>query len=246
MKKRMIWALCCALALLLTACATPEVTSGQGASGDSETSEASVVPLSEEELQAVRLWLTGTDKLPEQETLYGVSQDWSGRIGCFFTSRYANVRDLNLGAFLDYCAVGEVLEDGADDTEFQAYMQIAPWEIGDEDGSVRVARTLSEMPVPVRRFRVSDLNALLTEYADITVDDLHTDWKKALAYLPDYDSFYGGASDYAPGTFYAAYGEKSGNTVTLYEAEGGDVLTLKASGDSWKIVSHLPQGDAET
>ena len=35
-------------------------------------------------------------------------------------------------------------------------------------------------------------------------------------------------------------------SVTLYEAEGGDVLTLKASGDSWKIVSHLPQGDAKS
>ena len=81
---------------------------------------------------------------------------------------------------------------------------------------------------------------------------MRRDWESLLIYLPAYDAFYGGASDWGPGCFLAAYGEKyvdsnGDEMVKLYEADGGeagdapDMLTLRKSGDSWLIQSHLPQ-----
>ena len=73
---------------------------------------------------------------------------------------------------------------------------------------------------------------------------MHTDWKEEAFYIPETDCFYTFTSDYGPGTFIPCYGERDGDTVTLWEAPDiydeniADALTLQESGDTWHILSH--------
>ena len=79
------------------------------------------------------------------------------------------------------------------------------------------------------------------QYAGITVEDMHSDWKAELCYVPETDSFYTTTSDFGPGVFNLNYGEKSGDIVTLWGASsysgGTAVLTLQKSNNSWLIQS---------
>ena len=73
---------------------------------------------------------------------------------------------------------------------------------------------------------------------------MHTDWLEEAFYVPATDCFYVFTSDFGPGTFAPCYGERTGDTVTLweyptgYDEKIGDVLTLQKSGDQWHILSH--------
>lgn len=162
-------------------------------------------------------------------------------VSCFFTSAYADPRDLDLAKYLAYCLpLAEPVEEEA---EFESVVSGSLWEefVSSEDGSAR-RRTLSEMPVPVHRYRVSRINDVLTQYAGITLDDLHTDWRHdgRTIYVPEYDAFYNFTSDFGPGVFEPRSGERSGDIVTLR----GDhtVLRLRVTDGGYRILSHLPIG----
>ena len=95
-------------------------------------------------------------------------------------------------------------------------------------------------------YRVSRINELLRQYAGITLDDLHTDWRgnPQTPYLSEYDALYNFTSDFGPGTFYPAYGYRNGEQITLLEAGYfGDMLILaeRLDGDFW-FVEHSPSG----
>ena len=82
---------------------------------------------------------------------------------------------------------------------------------------------------------------ILMQYAGITIEDMHSDWKSKLCYVPETDCFYTFTSDFGPGAFNPSYGEKSGAIVTLWGAsscnEGPAVLTLQKNGNGWLIRS---------
>ena len=160
-------------------------------------------------------------------------------ISCFFTSKYSDPRDMNAGAFLNYCpSQGEL--GAEDEMEFNLVQEKLDWRVGED---LHLA-SLDEMPVPCHRLPRTYINGILTQYAGITVEEMHTDWKAEAFYIPETDCFYTFTSDFGPGTFVPCYGEKDGDTVTLWEAPDGydeniaDALTLQKSDDNWLILSH--------
>lgn len=157
-------------------------------------------------------------------------------ISCFFTSDYSDPRDMDAEAFLCYCP-GTGLLGAADEEEFKYVQEKLDWRDGNGE-------LLPVGGMPCRRLPHSYVNELLTEYAGITVEDMHTDWFTEAFYIPETDCFYSFSSDFGPGSFTPCYGEKDGDIVTLWEYPSGydkpigHVLTLKNNGDRWLIVSH--------
>ena len=155
------------------------------------------------------------------------------QISCFFTSHYDTPREIDLSEFLAYFPLREAVED---EMEFAAINARAHFKHKDEDGTVRDA-TLREMPVPVHRYRVSDINTALTRYAGITLDDMSTDWRsdERMIYLPEYDAFYNFTSDFGLGQFAPERGMRAGSVVRL----DGKWSTLRVSGtpEQFQIVS---------
>lgn len=199
---------------------------------------AELAPLTEEALEGWREALSTF----QMEDMGAVT---STPVSCFFTSTYADPRDLDLAQFLAYCFPLE--EPVEEEAEFETVVRGTLWEelVNSEDGSTR-KRTLSDMPVPVHRYRVSRINELLSQYAGITVDDLSTDWRHdgRTIYVPEYDAFYNFTSDFGPGVFEPRSGERSGDIVTLR----GDhtVLKLRVTDGGYHILSHLPIGAEST
>ena len=145
-----------------------------------------------------------------------------------------------VGEFLYYCPDQGVLEAG-DEEEFGIVQEKLDWRIGEDNHLA----TIDEMPVPCHRLSRSYINEILTKYAGITVEEMHTDWLKEAFYIPETDCFYTFSSDFGPGMFLPCYGEKNGDIVTLWEApntESGvsDMLVLQKSGENWHILSHCP------
>ena len=86
--------------------------------------------------------------------------------------------------------------------------------------------------VPVRRIPKSDVSALLTQWADITVDDLRN--QDGVTYLAQYDAFYEFTSDFGPGSFIPMGGEQYGDNIRLWNGDGEgthDELTLEVRPD---------------
>ncbi len=180
---------------------------------------------------------------PERTTY---DEEWGGYVGsataisCFFTSQYDDPRDMDAREFLYYCPDQGVLEAG-DEDEFRTVQEKLDWRGGEDNHLV----TIDEMPVPCHRLPRSYINEILTKYAGITVDEMHTDWLKEAFYIPETDCFYTFSSDFGPGNFIPCYGEKNGDTVTLWEAPVGenntsDMLVLQKNGENWHILSHQP------
>ena len=164
-------------------------------------------------------------------------------VSCFFTSQYQDPRDMAAEEFLYYCPDQGVLATG-DEEEFRMVQEKLDWRIGEDNHLA----TVDEMPVPCHRLPRSYINEILTKYAGITVEEMHTDWMKEAFYIPETDCFYTFSSDFGPGIFIPRYGEKNGDIVTLWEApsaENGtsDKLVLQKSGENWQIRSHCPATD---
>ena len=157
-------------------------------------------------------------------------------ISCFFTSYYSDPRDLDLIEFLRYCPLAEGVED---EKEFDALH--VDWEIG--EGEDQHYATLDEMPVPTHRYRVSRINEVLRQYAGITLDDMHTDWRSVgePPYLPEYDAFYNFTSDFGPGVFEPTSGTQTGDLVTLRSAHA-ELRVQVLGGDAFHILSYQPLG----
>lgn len=189
-------------------------------------------PLTAEELD----WFA--DYTATEQPYYDETQDsnhvHSTEISCFFTSHYDDVAALNFEKFMWYFP-GDGIADPVTDVEFGALKNVDVWPF-------KELESLESMPVPIHKYSRSTVDAALTKYADITTADLDT---SSVAYLAEYDAFYTYTSDYGPGWFIPCYGEKSGSTVTLWEAPSGesdnsDMLVLKNTGDNWHILSHQP------
>ena len=165
----------------------------------------------------------------------------SSAISCFFTSKYSDPRDMDAGEFLAYCpSQGELGPE--DEAEFQLVQTKLDWRSGKDNHLF----TVEELPVPCHRLPRTYINGILTQYAGITVEDMHTDWKENAFYIPKTDCFYSFTSDFGPGFFVPSYGEKNGDIVTLWEApyvydsNSADVLTLQSIDGSYRILSHEP------
>ena len=192
-------------------------------------------PLTAQELEWFRDYTSSTTLTYDHE--------WGGWVGgatpisCFFTSRYDDPRDMDAGEFMYYFP-GEEGQEPVDEAEFQLVQKKLNW-LGGDGKPV----ALAEMPVPCHRYSRSYVNEILTRYAGVTVEQMHTDWLSELLYIPETDCFYGFASDFGPGMFIVRYGEKEGDTVTLWEDSGDydggpDVLKLQKTGEQWHILSH--------
>lgn len=162
-------------------------------------------------------------------------------LGCFFTSYYEDVTELDFEEFLRYYFVESTdLEDG-DKEEFQALAALPGFHWDAEDLE-RWGNVPSGLPVPVHRISGAAVNKTLETYAGITAADLkNTD---GILYLPDYDSYYNFTSDYGPGFFQPAEGVRDGDTVRLRSepvwADGGEViqeLKLREEDGRWLIQS---------
>lgn len=185
-------------------------------------------PLTAEELD----WFQDYTAPGYDETWGGVGE--AAEISCFFTSRYSDPRDLDAGEFLAYCPDQGTLGP-EDEAEFQLVQAKTDWRVG-EDAHLAA---LDEMPVPCHRLPRTYIDEILTQYAGITVEDMHTDWREEALYIPETDCFYTFTSDFGPGSFLPLYGEKTGGLVTLWDGgSGADVLTLQSTDGGYRILSH--------
>lgn len=144
----------------------------------------------------------------------------------FFTSCYADPRDIDLMEFIWNCPVGTTLKD-EDAEEFQKVMA--------RTGAKGHWEVPGEYIVPTHRYRKADVSAMLQKYAGITAEDLNS-WDNVI-YLEEYDAFYNFTSDYAPGWFECTGGEKAGDTVRLWSED--KVLTLREVDGRYLIQSFL-------
>lgn len=171
-------------------------------------------------------------------TMPGYDETWGGigeaaAINCFFTSQYSDPRDMDAGEFLAYCPDQGTLGP-EDEAEFQLVQAKMDWRVG-EDAHLAA---LDEMPVPCHRLPRTYIDGILTQYAGITVEDMHADWKKEACYIPETDCFYTFTSDFGPGVFLPLYGEKNGDLVTLWDGgSGAGVLTLQSVDGGYRILS---------
>lgn len=188
-------------------------------------------PLTEEELA----------RADEAFNCYGHPSDKARELGCFFTSSYADVTELDFEAFLQYYFVESTeLEDG-DTEEFRALADLPdfPWDAEDLE---RWGNVPSGLPVPVHRISRAAVDQTLETYAGITTADLKD--TETVLYLPEYDACYNFTSDYGPGSFQPAEGVRDGDTVRLRSGpawgNGDEViqeLTLREKDGRWLIQS---------
>ncbi|MBQ6431373.1 MAG: M56 family metallopeptidase [Oscillospiraceae bacterium] len=162
-------------------------------------------------------------------------------IGCFLTSTYSDVRDLEAQAFLEcLSAVDSGSEDG--DT----------FEI-EKDGRTQFAHCVSR----------ARANEVLMKYAGVTVEEMHTNWFEEVTYDPDTDCFYPLVNiwDTRPWDFHPSVGVEDGDVVTLWMGPSwayvislgrNDLdsftpayrMTLQKNGDEWRIVSYVEESAA--
>lgn len=169
-------------------------------------------PLTEEELA----------RADEAFNCYGHPSDKARELGCFFTSTYADVTELNLEEFRALAALPGF-----------------PWDAEDLE---RWGNVPSGLPVPVHRISGAAVNKTLETCAGITAADLKN--TEGILYLSNYDSYYNFTSDYGPGSFQPAEGVRDGDTARLRSepvwGNGGEViqeLTLREKDGRWLIQS---------
>ena len=63
----------------------------------------------------------------------------------------------------------------------------ADWRVGEDNHLA----TIGEMPVPAHRLPRTYINEILTKYAGVTVEEMHTDWFEEALYIPETDCFSG-------------------------------------------------------
>ena len=217
--------------------AAPEVSDQSGILADSD---AGGTPLSADELDWFEDYTAGV------HTYYDEEHNWTvtgaTEISCFFTSLYDDPRDMDAESFLQYFPSEKTLSS-EDEAEFALVQKKLDWRGGEDGHLFRV----EELPVPCHRIPRARLDEVLMKYAGITVDEMHTDWLECFSYVPETDCFYTFTSDFGPGMFVPSYGEKDGDTVTLWSADHSPnnpavKLTLQRSGEDWHILSHQSAG----
>lgn len=188
-------------------------------------------PLTEEELA----------QADEVFNCYGHPSDKAQELGCFFTSFYEDVTELNLEEFLRYYFTDNHDLTDEDAKEFQALAALPGFPFPEESLETWGNRP-GGLPVPVHRISRAAVDKTLETYSGITTADLKN--TNGILYLSDYDSYYNFTSDYGPGSFQVAEGARDGDTVRLRSepvwGDGGDViqeLTLREEDGRWLIQS---------
>ncbi len=209
---------------------TPTETDPAGTDSPEETALPPLkgTPLTAEELA----------QADEAFNCYGHPGDKARELGCFFTSSYEDVTELDFEAFLQYYFVESTELGDGDVEEFQALAALPgfPW---DAEDLKRWGNVPSGLPVPIHRISGAAVNKTLETYAGITAASL--DDTNGIFYLSDYDSYYNFTSDYGPGSFQPAEGVRDGDTVRLRSGPvWGEViqeLTLREEEGRWLIHS---------
>ncbi len=163
--------------------------------------------------------------------LYRDTDDWSlSPINGFFLSDWTDPRELDFGQFIAYFPLSTEIGAGYDEAEKQAVRTAFREKFGED----------FKDQLPVHAIRVSDVDAVLREYAGITTQDLKSDWKNApnVIYLSEYATLYTFTSDYGPGGFIPLTGTRDGDILTLCSAD--HILTIRESGGTWQFISHTP------
>lgn len=150
---------------------------------------------------------------------------------CFLSSYYDSVTAMSLAEFLRYFPGGDIVEDEAEFAALRAH----------PDFPFRSAASLSEMMVPVHKFTAGQVNAVLNEYAGITLRDMPGAGESSpeLIYLEEYDAYYNFTSDAGFAALNCVSGERQGDTVRLYgeiRDRTQTVLTLRDMGDGRELI----------
>lgn len=173
-------------------------------------------------------------ELEHYEALFAVMLPVDGQmsinpLNCFLTSCYDSVENMNMSAFLRYFPGAE----NGGEAEFEALRSLTGWPFAD-------VPALSDMPVPLSRYKAENVRQTLETYAGLSLEDVDTSPESGVYYLSEYDAFYNYTSDFGlfPPDFYR--GERQGDTVSLYwrnDYEGERVLSLREHDASFTIVS---------
>lgn len=150
-------------------------------------------------------------------------------IGCFFTSYYKELKDIDLVAFLMYFPYGEVPEKLE---EYEDLRKIDHWSFKDVD--------FENMVVPIHRYRRLVVQGVFENYGSIGIEELNR--KEDLVYLKSTDSYYNYTSDFAPGYFNCDKGNVKGDLISLYGSSPngtGEVLTIIRIGGEYVIQSYV-------
>lgn len=209
------------LTALLAGCQQEHNSTGTGDSGGSPEK----VSLTADELA---VW---TDRLKAEVWSEENEEEFStSEVNGFFLSDWADPRQLDFFAFVSYFPMQTHLKNG--DGGYTELMAAYEEKYGEPFNG----------DVPINVIKVSDINAVLTKYAGITVDDLTEDWENGAEYiyLPEYDAVYTFVSDYGPGEFVPIDGCREDNMLILNSSD--HTLTIKDTGDAWQLMSHLPKG----
>lgn len=250
MKKSVLIVLAFVFALSLAACGMDEDFSQnenptEEVTENLQQSEEISEPEQEEPHETKTLPKIGGEPLTEEEVeffneMINPITDSKGNMeqnpwGHFFQSYFDDVREIDFRMFIWYFQ-----SDGSrvDEEEFQKLREVEAWKFDN-------CETLEDMPVPVHSISKKEVDAVLTEYAGITSDDLDT---SEVAYLEEYDCYYTSTSDWSWGMFICSDGERVGNTIYLcgesilsfYDnsEKDTDMLVLIEEEGSYKIVSH--------
>ena len=214
------------LILCLSACGSPEKEQNTEA-----VKAEAVVEMSAEELAAV------------EEAFY-VMLTVNGEmrinpLNCFLTSYYDSVDKLDLQAFLRYFPGSEL----GTEAEFEALRNYKDWPFSD-------CEKLSDMPVPLHRYKAETVRAALEKYGNISLDELNIENAPGVYYLEEYDAFYNYTSDFGLFLLNCVRGEKQGDKLYLYSEEYEEYpdkimvrLTLEKRGDEYIVLSRMPLED---
>lgn len=220
------------LALLLTGCGKAGTAPEDGGADFSETEQVET-PEAADALTVKEIAQVNEAFAPFKER---ENVSYVNSVCSFFTSYYERPEDLDLVEFLRYLGIGGTVEDEA---EFQALKGAGGWPFQGVD-------SLDRMPVPIHRYRRTELDAYLEEHANITTADLTNvpESSGELVYLPETDAFYNFTSDAGPGMFICEAGRWEGKLLVL--TGGGKELTLEAAEDGrYLFRSFLPLEEAE-
>lgn len=192
--------------------------------------------------------LTSSELKKAQDALKGMVLNSDGTVSLsetapFLNHYYSNVGKIDLSAFLEYCPDSGTLESGKDDKEFTA--------LNEKCNRFPENATLASVPVPVHRYKASDINALLLKYAGIGIEDVKNDPRNLehssnVCYLEEYDCYYNFTSDSSDFSFYCDAGDASGNKVRLFQYDknhklsggGVTILTLQKYKGEYYFLSH--------
>ena len=235
-KKQRTSVLCVLLALLLTVtaagCSFTRLTA-KHEDPEAAHQEAlksvlkSDVSLTQEQIDAVNAAFT-YDTSGKDETLGHFA------VNGFFTSTYADVRELNLKEFLAY--FGECGEEDISEEEFA--------QLKDKWDDFKAER-LEDFPLPIHRYPASAVEGVLRRFAGIGLADLKDIQEpfSGYTYLESTDAFYNTTSDYSPGYFTCTGGsiDAFGEYVQLFgwasRFPGESILRLEKDGENWYIKS---------